>query len=544
MVKKIMEDFNNEDKEISVAEQAAQLEKEVVNEVETVKDVAEKKTVEVDANVLAGMLARLEALEGKPKKVRRSTEHYAYVRHYEGNLVEGIKRFWTEKANGTLNEKSEARLFAELIVKNNNGTIKVDWLDFINTDENKWKVKLGEQKAEEIVDNHGTINSVNLNEHENKKFVSREIDLEVISYKYTCKIQILDGEHAGQEIVVDTDLLNLQYMSNFKKVEKKIKSNLDERDARCIPVAKKVLEIIGKSDAPLGVLGDNSGQMDKDVEKKYAEISKEVLTLFLTENIHWTDRHYVFQLALQAYEQTKTKVLSSLDMTFNAANEKYWGKDMLDLTMMDINKKFEQTQVVLLNDGFRGTILLLFTCINRKNPREGHPAKTKISFQGRHLIDKTKKRLNLINLISNPMFIVRSGRSTTEWYTAPASQAFVKGALVYFDGSGNIIPADSTSGDHAGIIQRVIASTDSDYASAKKVPVIKCYEDTILEVDVDSGTALTTAMVGNAYDLTDSDSINVGAQSKKQVTVVGFISATKALVKINSIFEVLRVATT
>lgn len=130
-------------------------------------------------------------------------------------------------------------------------------------------------------------------------------------------------------------------MSNFKKVEKKIKSKLDERDARCIPVAKKVLEIIGKSDAPLGVLGDNSGQMDKDVEKKYAEISKEVLTLFLTENIHWTDRHYVFQLALQAYEQTKTKVLSSLDMTFNAANEKYWGKDMLDLTMMDINKKFE-----------------------------------------------------------------------------------------------------------------------------------------------------------------------------------------------------------
>lgn len=209
MVKKIMEDFNNEDKEISVAEQASQLEKEVVNEVETVKDVVEKKTVEVDANVLAGMLARLEALEGKPKKVRRSTEHYAYVRHYEGNLVEGIKRFWTEKANGTLNEKSEARLFAELIVKNNNGTIKVDWLDFINTDENKWKVKLGEQKAEEIVDNHGTINSVNLNEHENKKFVSREIDLEVISYKYTCKIQILDGEHAGQEIVVDTDLLNL-----------------------------------------------------------------------------------------------------------------------------------------------------------------------------------------------------------------------------------------------------------------------------------------------------------------------------------------------
>lgn len=209
MVKKIMEDFNNEGREVSIAEQAAQLEKEVVNEVETVKDGVEKKTVEVDANVLASMLARLEALEGKPKKVRRSTEHYAYVRHYEGNLVEGIKRFWTEKANGTLNEKPEARLFAELIVKNNNGTIKVDWLDFINTDENKWKVKLGEQKAKEIVDNHGTINAVNLNEYENKKFISREIDLEVISYKYTCKIQILDGENAGQEIEVDTDLLNL-----------------------------------------------------------------------------------------------------------------------------------------------------------------------------------------------------------------------------------------------------------------------------------------------------------------------------------------------
>ena len=54
------------------------------------------------------------------------------------------------------------------------------------------------------------------------------------------------------------------------------------------------------------------------------------------------------------------------------------------------------------------------------------------------------------------------GRTKIVWLPKAASTAFTKDALVYFDGSGAIIPADSTSGDHIGTILKTIASTDSD----------------------------------------------------------------------------------
>lgn len=140
-------------------------------------------------------------------------------------------------------------------------------------------------------------------------------------------------------------------------------------------------------------------------------------------------------------------------------------------------------------------------------------------------------------------FTLKKGRSVIENWPIAASQVVVAGDLVYMGGSGTVIPADSTSGDHIGIALKTIATTDSDYAVAKSLPVLKAYADNVYEVDVDTGTALTAAMVGNQYDLTDANSLNVGATSKKVVTIVGFISATKALVKINAIIENVHVVT-
>ncbi len=144
------------------------------------------------------------------------------------------------------------------------------------------------------------------------------------------------------------------------------------------------------------------------------------------------------------------------------------------------------------------------------------------------------------------MFIPRRGKFHLEWWTAAASTVFALWDLVYSaNASGTIIPADSTSGDHIGVILKPIASTDSDYASTKLVPVL--VPDDIraeFEVDVDTGTALTTAMVGSRYDLTDANSLNVGAQSKKVVTITKFVSATKAWVKVNSMMAYASVAIT
>lgn len=142
------------------------------------------------------------------------------------------------------------------------------------------------------------------------------------------------------------------------------------------------------------------------------------------------------------------------------------------------------------------------------------------------------------------MFKRISGKPKPEWYPKKASTAFANGGLVYFDGSGAIQPADATSGDHIGIIMRDVLSTDDDYATTDAVMVDEPTTDDVFEVDVKTGT-LTTAMIGNKYNLhADGDGIDVTAQTKAVVTVVGFVSASKALVKINSMITHGNVATT
>lgn len=142
------------------------------------------------------------------------------------------------------------------------------------------------------------------------------------------------------------------------------------------------------------------------------------------------------------------------------------------------------------------------------------------------------------------MFKRVSGMPNIEHYPKAASTAFAKNGLVYWNGSGYIIPADATSGDHAGIVLDEVVATDDNYASTTKLMVDVPNPSDIFEVDVETGTA-TVAMVGNQYDLVaDGDAIDVTATSKKVVTVVGFVSSSKLLVKINAIAAHANVATT
>lgn len=137
-----------------------------------------------------------------------------------------------------------------------------------------------------------------------------------------------------------------------------------------------------------------------------------------------------------------------------------------------------------------------------------------------------------------------SGKPKLEWLPKAASTVFTAGGLVYANGSGYLIPADATSGDHFGVVMKAVTATDADYALTPKIPVDFASPEDIFEVDVETGT-FTVAMVGNAYDLVaDGDALNVSAQSKKVVTIVGFVSSSKALVKINAMFTSVNVATT
>jgi hypothetical protein len=139
-------------------------------------------------------------------------------------------------------------------------------------------------------------------------------------------------------------------------------------------------------------------------------------------------------------------------------------------------------------------------------------------------------------------FVRVSGKQNIEHWAKAASTAFTVNSLVYDNGSGYIIPADSTSGDHSGVILQTIATTDSDYASATKVMVDVAGENDIFEVDC--GGAATAALVGTFIDLTSAVVANEAASSKDALLVVGYISASKLLVKIASRKNILRTATT
>lgn len=147
-------------------------------------------------------------------------------------------------------------------------------------------------------------------------------------------------------------------------------------------------------------------------------------------------------------------------------------------------------------------------------------------------------------LTLTPMaFVLAKGSAKVEWYPKKASQVMAVGDLLYADGSGAVQIADATSGNHIGVCMKTIAATDSDYASTTMIPVLVPNDSTEWDVSVGTGT-LTTAMVGNFYDLADETGIDVTAQSKNVVQVTKFISASKARVKINAMAANANVATT
>lgn len=142
------------------------------------------------------------------------------------------------------------------------------------------------------------------------------------------------------------------------------------------------------------------------------------------------------------------------------------------------------------------------------------------------------------------MFKRLSGAPNIFWFPKKASTAFTNGGLVYADGSGAVQPGDATSGDHFGVIIRAVTSSDDDYATAgAKVPVDMCRPTDLWEVDVPNGD-LATGDVGNTCDLeADGAGIDPDATSKNVVTIVGYISASKAIVAVNASAGVKDVAT-
>jgi len=140
-------------------------------------------------------------------------------------------------------------------------------------------------------------------------------------------------------------------------------------------------------------------------------------------------------------------------------------------------------------------------------------------------------------------FKLHKGKTKTMYFPRPASQVFAQGALVYFNGSGQVIPADATSGAHVGVIKMTVAATDDDYATADVLVPVEVPTQRWVEWSVLTASAVADD-IGEEIDLSDSVTANRGASAKDALLVTGYISATELIVTILANADIKYTATT
>lgn len=134
----------------------------------------------------------------------------------------------------------------------------------------------------------------------------------------------------------------------------------------------------------------------------------------------------------------------------------------------------------------------------------------------------------------------KNGAHKIAYFAKKASTAIPLGAIVYVDTDGFLVPATASSTNHVGVCMEVIASTDSDYSSTRKVMVDIANSSTDqFEAEVSAGTVAQTA-VGAYYDLNSTgDKVDLSATSVKAVYVVAINTAKSTVtIQINSLAAV------
>lgn len=126
------------------------------------------------------------------------------------------------------------------------------------------------------------------------------------------------------------------------------------------------------------------------------------------------------------------------------------------------------------------------------------------------------------------------GKMKTVWLPVTPSTDLDKRELMTF-ASGKLVAATAGTAAAAivGLLDKEIATTDSDYADDRLVPVLVPVEKHV-EYEGDTASLVATD-VGGEFDLTDAGTVNRGASSVDVVKCIGRISATKGLffIKVN-----------
>jgi len=104
-----------------------------------------------------------------------------------------------------------------------------------------------------------------------------------------------------------------------------------ERDERCIPLAKKIVEFLGKEELVFGKI------TDADLDNCYRPLVKTLTADFREKNVSLSDVNYAFQLALQPYQQINSLMINKIDEAVRMCQEKLWGKPLGEVTLQDVD---------------------------------------------------------------------------------------------------------------------------------------------------------------------------------------------------------------
>jgi hypothetical protein len=174
----------------------------------------------------------------------------------------------------------------------------------------------------------------------------------------------------------------------------------------------------------------------------------------------------------------------------------------------------------------------------------GQPCKKSYHLRGRHRAKQQIGRYTrkvcffIIYLIYFDMsFYPIKGKWDVMYFRKVASTAFKPNNLVAFETNGGagdpIEPADASDTAILGIGMKAVASTDSDYASNTRIPVlVPAGKTSEMECDDVDGT-LVVADEGLQVDLSNAESVNRAASSTDVLVCTKFISATKGHFVIN-----------
>jgi len=120
------------------------------------------------------------------------------------------------------------------------------------------------------------------------------------------------------------------------KLGKVIGSNKEEklskeREGRCIPVARKIMEIMAEKDMKIGM-----NVTDTERRECYGSICKEVLAYMQGRDIRFQETAYCIKLVHEAVQHISDMLQNSLQMSMDACDTKLWGKEVADVTIQDM----------------------------------------------------------------------------------------------------------------------------------------------------------------------------------------------------------------